>query len=271
MTVSLDSSSATAPLVGRESEVAQLRHAIDRSAEQGSAVLVRGAPGIGKSALLRETAGYAGDRGLQVLSTVGVRSEAQVPFSSLHQLLRPLVGRAGALPAAQRDALLAALGTGEPATPDFFRLALAVLDLLAGAARERPMLVVADDAHWLDRSTWDVLAFVARRVATDPIVMLVAARDAEDAHLLEAALPELRLPALDDDGARRLLDRHAPGLAPAVREQLLAEAAGNPLALVELPIAAGRLRDGVSPPAWLPLTARLERAFAARVGELPTL
>jgi DNA-binding CsgD family transcriptional regulator len=270
-TMPVTPTSPVLPLVGREPEAARLHELIDGIRSGGGALVVRGEPGIGKSALLAAAARYAGERDVQVLEAVGVRSEAHVPFAGLHQLLQPVLGAMGALEPAQRDALLAALGTGEPETPDFFRLALAVLDLLARAAAVAPVLVIADDAHWLDRSTWDVLAFVARRVAGEPVVVLAASRDAEEDHLLEAGLPQLRLPALDAGGARALLDLHAPDLSPLIRERLLEEAAGNPLALVELPVAAGGLSDAALPPAWLPLTARLERAFARRVGELPTV
>jgi DNA-binding CsgD family transcriptional regulator/tetratricopeptide (TPR) repeat protein len=267
----LDAMSATlnlTPLVGRERELAILRQRLDAL---GGALVLRGAPGIGKSALLAEAAARADQLGLRVLRAVGVRSEAQVPFAGLHQLLRPILGQVDALEPAERAALLAAIGMGQPEAPGFFRLAIAVLELVTQAAARTPVVMIADDAHWLDRSTWDVLAFVARRIAEEPVLLLAASRESEDAHLMAAGLPELRLPALGEEGARALLEQHADDLPVLLRERLLADAAGNPLALVELPVASRSLQEGALLPQWLPLTSRLERTFAARVGDLPEL
>ena len=146
------------------------------------------------------------------------------------------------------------------------------MELLADTAARAPLLVVVEDAQWLDRPTDDVLAFVARRLASEPIVLLAAVREGQASALGEAGLPELRLEGLEEAAAVELLAAHAPALAERVRERLLAEAAGNPLALVELPVALGsdQLGKGVLPE-WLPMTARLERAFAARVLELPAV
>ena len=164
--------------------------------------------------------------------------------------------------------VLAAFGVSRAAAPEPFRIALAALDLLADAAADTPLLLLADDLQWIDRPTLDVLAFVARRLESDPIVLLAAARDGGEA-LEDSGLPELRLGALEDEAAEALLDRWAPGLGPALRERLLAAAAGNPLALEELPLAANRLGEEAAPGEWLPLTERLERAFAERASELP--
>jgi Bacterial regulatory proteins, luxR family len=141
---------------------------------------------------------------------------------------------------------------------------MAALDLLAEVAGDTPLLLLAEDAHWLDQPTAEVLAFVARRLESDPIVLLAASRDGYPSPLADAGLPEHRLGALDSDAAAELLDTSAKQLTVAERTRILDEAAGNPLALIELPLAAG-----TSEPGTLPLTERLERAFAARVGELP--
>lgn len=183
----------------------------------------------------------------------------------------PALGHADRLPAPQQTALLAAFGMTEAAAPDRFLIALAVLELLSDAAERAPLMVVADDAQWLDHSTADVLTFVARRVEHEPIGVLVASRDGVESFFDDAGLPEQRLAGLDDAAAESLLDAQAPDLASAVREQLLDEAKGNPLALVELPVAWDQVREGTLLMAQVPLTTRLEQAFATRIVELPTI
>ena len=265
-------------LLGRESEVRLLGGLLDRVTDQGGALVVSGGPGIGKSALLGEAVRRARDRGMLVLKVTGVQSEAVLPFAGLHSLLRPLLGRVDALGAPQRDAVLAAFGMTDAAVPDPFLTALAALDLLAEAAARAPVLVVADDAHWLDQATRDALTFVARRLEFEPIVLVAAIRDGYETPLREAGLPSVALGALAPPTAAALLDSRSPGLPAGVRERFLREAAGNPLALVELPIAHGRLGGGdagdardVGEAGWLPLTTRLEQAFAARASDLPAM
>jgi DNA-binding CsgD family transcriptional regulator len=258
------------PLVGRQPELDAIDALLAGVDDSGAALLVRGEPGIGKSVLLTE-AGRRGElSGMRVLRASGVQSEAHLPFSGLHQLLRPLLGGVDDLPSPQRAALEAAFGMSEGSAPDLFLIALAVLDLLAEASAATPHLLLVEDANWLDSPSSDVLAFVARRLDSDPIALLAAIRDGFESPLDRAGLPELRLERLGDADAGALLDAVAPGLAEALRERVLAGAAGNPLALVELPIASAQLGDGALLPAWLPLTTRLEQAFAARVSELPT-
>ena len=252
-------------LLGRDRECEAVARLLAAPGRPDSVRVVRGEPGIGKSALLEHAARRAG---LMVLSTAGVETEAAVPHAGLHQLLRPLLDRVDALPDPQRTALRIALGMEQGATPSRFTVALAVLQLLGDAAAERPLLVLVDDAHWLDRSSAEVLAFVARRLDDEPVAMLIAARDGHDAPLLHAGLPELTLPPLDEQAAAALLDAQPARLEPAVRARVLEEAAGNPLALVELPIAWAARLDGATPAA-LPLTARLEHAFAERAARLP--
>jgi hypothetical protein len=260
------------PLVGRERELGVLDGLVDRVGERGGALVVRGEPGIGKSALLAAASARAREHGMTVLTTVGVQTEAHLPFAGLHQLLQPILARAEDLPARQRVALLAAFGMADVAAPELFLIALAALELLADTAARSPLLLLVEDAQWLDRPTGDVLAFVARRLESERIVLLAAVREGYASALGEAGLPELRLEGLEAAAAGALLAAHAPTLAPRVRERLLAEAAGNPLALLELPVALRSDQLGESAlPEWLPLTARLEGAFAARVGELPAV
>ena len=258
----------TLPLYGREAELSALNELIDGLGSRGAAIVLRGEAGIGKSSLVDAAVRAADARAMSVLRTTGVQSEANLPFAGLHQLLQPRIAELGTLPSPQRAALEAAFGMSEEAAPDLFLIALATLNLLADVAERAPLLLVVEDAHWLDRSTSQVLAFVARRLSLERILLLLAIRDATDGVFDTAGLDELRVEPLDDEFAAELLDSQAPDLVPSVRERLLRDAAGNPLALIELPDA---LETGgrTTLPDHLPLTARLETAFAARLPELP--
>ena len=260
---------ATTSLFGRESETQVLGDLLDHVHDHGGSLVISGGPGIGKSALLRAACTRAHDNGMLVLMATGVQCEGQLPFAGLSQLLQPVIGQIGALARPQRDAMLAAFGLSDTAAPDLFLTALAALNLLAANTTRAPVLVLVDDAHWLDRSTCDVLAFVARRLEFEPILLVAAIRDGFESPLNDAGLPTQHLEALPSAAAAALLDSCAPGLPATVRGRLLDEAAGNPLALVELPIAFRQLANGAELPAWLPLTTRLEQAFAARVSDLP--
>jgi DNA-binding CsgD family transcriptional regulator len=251
-----------ASLLGRASERALLMGLLDDVAARGQALVVHGEPGIGKSRLLDDAARAATERGMTVLSTAGVQSEARLPFAGLHQLLRPVRARAAALPEVQRAALDAAFGLSHAGAAEPFRIAMAALDLVAEVATDAPVLLVAEDAQWLDRPTADVLAFLARRIESDPIILLAATRDGYPSALQDSGIAELPLAGLDDADAAALLDEAAPELSLVARTQVLAVAAGNPLALCELPKAASEDSGGA-------LTERLERAFAGRVAELP--
>ena len=257
------------PLVGREREVEAVTSLIDSARDRGGTLTIRGEAGIGKTALLREARRHAEEQGALVLSTTGIEAEASLPFAGLHQLLRPVLAGVDGLPPPQRDALRVAFGTSAGSPPDRFLLGLATLTLLAEAAERQPVLVLVDDAQWVDRSTSEVLAFVERRVEADPIVVLSAVRDEDRRALVEAAPDVLRLAPLSSDDAAACLDRLAPGLPSAVRDRVLREAAGNPLALTELPAALDGAGRGRGLPSRLPLTTRLERAFAARLAALP--
>ena len=258
-----------APLLGREEEQRLLASLLDEVATRGQALVLRSEPGIGKSRLLSEAANKARERGMAVLAATGVQSEAHLPFAGLHQLLRPVRERALELPRIQRDALDAAFGLTDEVAPELYRIAMAVLDLISDVAGDSPLLLVVDDAQWLDRPSADVLAFVARRIESDPVLLLVAARDGYASALADAGLPEHRLTCLDDETAATLLDVAAPGLALTTRSDVLSEAAGNPLALLELPAASGQNGDAQRLSGALPLTERLERAFAGHVSDLP--
>jgi DNA-binding CsgD family transcriptional regulator len=264
-------SASNGVFVGRASELALLDAQLARVKERGGALVIRGDAGVGKSALLDAARRHAAARGLATLTTSGVQSEAHLAFAGLHQLLRSALPVAvDKLPAPQRRAIKAAFGLIDGPIPDFFLIALATLELLSELAAQAPLLLVVEDAHWLDAATSDVLAFVARRLETEPIVAFFEVRDGIAARLDFAALPELRLEPLDETASGAVLDAVAPGLGPDVRSRVLAEALGNPLALVELPqaLAAGFDPSSERP---LPLTQRLESAFAARVAGLPTV
>ena len=188
-----------------------------------------------------------------------------MPFAGLHRLLHPLLPQIDTLPVPQRDALAAAFGLTDRRAPDLFLIALAGLELLSERAGEAPLLLVVEDAHWLDPASCEVLAFIARRVELEPIIVLVACRDEPTSRVDELA-SGARLDALDQASAMTLLDAHARGLAPDLRERLLDDAAGNPLALVELPNALDSEEPVGALAATAPLlTDRLERAFCGRI------
>ena len=260
---------AARPLVGRAVEIALITSRLDAVETSGAALVVRGEPGIGKSRLLEEAVLLARRRNMAVLTTVGVQSEARLPFAGLHQLLRPVRDRGARLPPALQAALDAAFGLAGDVAPEPFRVAMAVLELLSDFATETPVLIVIEDAHWLDRASTDVLAFVARRLESDPVVLLAATRDGYRDALGDAGLPQLRLGALDEAVAAELLDLSARRMPLAVRARLLREAAGNPLAVIELPLSSADLQGEALVPGELLLTERLERTFAGRVSDLP--
>ena len=256
-------------LFGRESEMETVVGLIEGVRDCGGALVVSGEPGIGKSALLAVAVARAKDLGMRVLRATGVQSEAQLAFSGLHQLVKPLLRGIGRLPTPQRDAIGAALGMTDGAAPDLFLIGLAVLNLIANAANETPVLVVAEDAHWLDQSSSDVLAFVARRLESEPVAILAAIRDGFDSSIGNVGLPSLHIGRLGAAAADALLDAKAPpDLEASTRQRLLREAAGNPLALVELPLCRGSTSNDSMRVLSPPLSERLERAFAAREKDL---
>ncbi len=235
---------------------------------RADALVLRGEAGIGKTALLEAAADKAA--GARVLRVAGVESEAELPFAALHALLRPALDQIGALPGRQAAALRGAFGLAEETVTDRFLVGLGVLSLVAELAEDRPVLVLVDDAQWVDRASADALVFAARRLQAERAAVLVAARD-EPPGLSLPGLPELRVGGLDQTAAEQLLA--GAGLVRAVRDQLIAEAAGNPLALIELSrgLSAAERAGSVTPlilPAASPVS-RVQQAFGARIGGLP--
>jgi len=257
-------------LIGRKSEAEVLDSVLDRLQVESAAVLISGMAGIGKSALLDYTHRRADAAGVQALVTVGVESEAEFAFAGLHQLLRSIVSLVKRLPDPQRRALEAAFGLSDEVEPDPFHVALAAHELVSQAAGLGPTILLVDDAHWLDRSTLDVLSFIARRLEGERVALVATVRDGYATPLEEAHLQTLELERLSAPAAAELLYRDAPDLHPVARARVLAEAAGNPLALVELPrVLQASDAQGSLVLATPTLTARLERAFAARLDDLP--
>src|SRR3954464_13957552 len=200
---------------------------------QSRVLVLRGEAGVGKTALLRYVAEKAA--GCRVARAAGVQSEMELPFAGLHQLWAPIFDSLNRIPDPQRDALRVAFGVQDGGAPNHFLIALAALSLLADAAEARPLVCLIDDAQWLDRASAQALAFVARRLLAERIAMIFAIRDPHDVSEL-TGLPELVVGGLANGDARRLLASAIPGrLDEHVREQIVAETRGNPLALLELP------------------------------------
>jgi hypothetical protein len=234
-------------------------------------LLVLGEPGVGKTLLLEAAADAAADAGTRVLRARGVEFEAGMSFSGLNQTLLPVFADFARLPAAHRDALNVALGLAEGRPPDRLVVSNATPAVLRLAATDRPLLVIVDDLPWLDRASASVLGFVARRLAGSRVGFLAAARPEQESFFDRAGLPELELQPLDADAARSLLDARFPLLAPSVRDRILAEARGNPLALLELPAALSDEQRAAlqALPPTMPLSRRLQALFTSRIKELP--
>jgi DNA-binding CsgD family transcriptional regulator len=233
------------------------------------ALVVCGEPGIGKTALLSYAVDTAPD--FRVARAEGVESEMELPFAALHQLCGRMTDRSSRLPGPQRDALEVAFGLRSGSTPDRFLVSLAVLSLLSDVAAEQPLLCVVDDAQWLDRTSAQVLAFVARRLDAESVALIFGTRDPAAAPGI-AGLPELALGALPDADARALLASVIPGrLDERVRDRIVAESGGNPLALLELPrgVTTAELAGGFGVAGALTLASRIERSFRRRIVPLP--
>ncbi|WP_431900429.1 ATP-binding protein [Nonomuraea sp. bgisy101] len=236
-------------------------------AGEGRALVLSGDAGLGKTALLDDMAANA--LGLRVLRVSGMQSEMELAFAGLHQLCGPLLDRVEALPTPQQLALQTAFGLAEGPPPARFMVGMAVLSLLSEASREQPLLCVVDDMHWLDRASAQALGFVARRLGADPIGIVFGARTPTDE---VAGVRELRLGGLADQHAHELLSFALTGpLDTRVRDQIVAETRGNPLALLELPRTMSReeLAGGFGFPGTAPLTGRIEDSFARQLDALP--
>ena len=257
-----------APLRGRASELTALARLVEAVlAGQSRVLVIRGEPGAGKTALLDYLAGQA--PGCRVVRAVGVQSEMELAFAGLHQLCVPMLTRLDGLPEPQREALRTAFGLSTGPPPDRFLVGLAVLSLLSEEAEEQPLLCLVDDHQWLDSASAQALGFVARRLAADPVGLVLTARDPV-AEL--AGLPELTVEGLPDDDARALLDSALAGpLDARVRDQIVAETRGNPLALLELPrgLTPAQLAGGFGLAGVRPLSGRIEESFLRQLLALP--
>ncbi len=258
-------------LRGRRAECDVLDRLVDGAREGTSGALVlRGQPGIGKTALLDYLVAHA--TGCRVTRVSGVESEVELAYAGLHQLCGPLLDGLVRLPEPQRQALGTAFGLSGGPVPDRFLVGLAVLNLLAGAADERPLLCVVDDAQWLDRVSAQTLAFVGRRLLAEPIAMVIAVREPVEETEFES-LPQLAIGGLTAEDAGALFDAVIGGpLDRRVRDRILAEANGNPLAVLELPQAwtTAELADVLARRDAVPLAGRLEESFLRRLDALPT-
>ena len=236
-------------------------------AGESRALVVHGEPGVGKTALLEYLAGQAS--GCRVAHAGGVQAEMELAFAVLHQLCAPMLDRLERLPAPQRDALRTAFGLSAGPAPDRFLIGLAALGLLSEMAGERPLVCIVDDEQWLDSASAQVLAFVARRLGAESVGLVFGAR-VPTGDL--AGLPELVIGGLREDDARALLDSALTGpLDARIRDQIIAEAHGNPLALLELPRGwtAAELAGGFGLPGAVPLAGRIEESFRRQLGALP--
>ncbi|MEU5346980.1 AAA family ATPase [Streptomyces sp. NPDC020766] len=269
----MSSSALRHGLRGRRGECGALDEVVARTrAGQSQVVVLRGEPGVGKSALVEYLVGSA--TGCQTLRAVGVESEMELAFAGLHQLCMPMMGQLDRLPGPQRDALAIAFGLSAGSAPDRFLVGLAVLSLLAEAAEEQPLVCVVDDAQWLDRVSAQTLAFVARRLLAERVALVFAARTSAYAPGDDplVALRELVVRGLRDDDAHALLDSVVPGrLDERVRDRIVAETRGNPLALLELTrgLTAAELAGGFGHPDARPLASQIEQSFQRRIGALP--
>src|SRR5271169_6530442 len=255
-------------LTNRRAERGVLDQLVGAVRAGGSRVLVvRGEPGVGKSALLDYLAGRAS--GCRVVRAAGVESEMELAFAGLHQLLAPVLDRLEGLPGPQQEALRTAFGLSSGPAPDRFLVGLAVLGLVSEVAGQRPLVCVVDDEQWLDRASVQALGFVARRLAAEPVGLVFAAR-LPGAEL--AGLPELAVAGLREEDARALLDSALAGpLDARVRDLIVAETRGNPLALLELPrgLGSAELAGGFGLPAAVSLPGRIEDSFRRQLEGLP--
>ncbi|TCN44742.1 regulatory LuxR family protein [Kribbella orskensis] len=257
-------------LHGRRSECEALAGLLDQvHAGRSSVLVLRGEAGCGKSALLDFI--FERASGFRVARVVGVESEMELAFAGLHQLCAPMLDRVGELPVPQRDALRVAFGLQRGDAPDRFLVGLAVLSLLAGVAEGQPLACLIDDVQWLDRASVQTLAFVARRVEADPVALVFAVRESSDEPEL-TGLPELKVHGLGEGDARLVLASAIRGrLDYQVRDRIVAETRGNPLALLQLPrgLTPAELAGGFGLPATEPVESRIEQSFHRQFQSLP--
>ncbi|MFD9789905.1 AAA family ATPase [Streptomyces sp. NPDC059070] len=259
-------------MIGREPEREALSAFV--TAAGGRALVLRGDPGVGKSALLDHVARLAAAERHTVVRAAGVEAESELPFAGLHQLLYPLLPHTHRLDERHREALDVVFGRSGGPPPSVMSLGIAVLDLLSLVASRQPLLLVLDDGHWFDTASTEVCGFVGRRLTGSSVGLVVGLRSGVPSGFDTAALPELPVPTLSEHASQQLLDLRSPGLDPRTRRLILDEAQGNPLALLELPphvLRSGRAADdrrertGYSA---VPLPLRLQQVYGARIEAL---
>ena len=257
-------------LLGRREEQRRLAALLHGAREGRAGVLVlRGEAGIGKSTLLSDLATNAGD--FCICRAGGVESEMELAYAGLQQLCGPLSGHNVELTTLRRNALDQVFGLTGGAPPERFLVGIAALDLVATVAKKQPVVWLVDDAQWIDQASMQAIGFVGRRLLAERVVILIATRHVSDENEL-AGLPELRIGGLNTEDAGRLFDSVVSGPTdPLVRDRIISETRGNPLALLELPRAwtTAELVEGLWESAGIPLTGRLESAFSKRLRELP--
>jgi DNA-binding CsgD family transcriptional regulator len=260
-------------LIGREPEIRQLQAFVGRITEgAGGALLLSGDPGVGKTSLLDFAAALAADSGLRVLRATGSQFEADISYAALDQLLHQCLDEVHRLNPLHAGALNVALGLGVGPAPAPFHVGSAVLALLQQAATRQPLLLIVDDLPWLDHASAHVLGMVARRLTGLPVAMLAAFRTGEANLFDQGDVSVVRVEPLSEEAATQLLESRYPVMTARVRRRLLDTALGNPLALLELPVPLGDMAGTVagSLPVALPLSSRLQNAFASRVRALAT-
>jgi DNA-binding CsgD family transcriptional regulator len=265
-----EQTSPATPVIGREAELGVIDQLLTQARSGTSGVLIlRGETGVGKSALLTEAADRAID--MHILDVTGVESEIEMPFAGLHQLLWPVIDRIGRLPGQQATALAGALGLDNPEPGGLFLIGVALLTLLADMAEEHPVLLLVDDAQWLDEPSATALTFAVRRLEAEPVVGLFAVREGSVSGFRMQGLPVLDIKGLPPESAEHLLDDLEVEVAPEVRRRLIADTSGNPMALKELPslLSVPQLEGREPLPSWLPLPDRMAHVYRERVQQLP--
>jgi hypothetical protein len=256
-------------LYGRETELGRISGFLESVRRGGDVRLVRGEPGVGKSALLAATADLATKAEMWVLRASGSEFEADISYSFLNQLLRPLHAEVQRLPPGLRDALTVALGFGPGPPPTALLVCNAALSLMVTTAKKAPVLLLVDDVQWVDRPSALVLGFVARRVQGSPVGVVVSSRTGTESFLDPRGLTEVVVQPLSPEASAQLVDAHFPDLPSRSRQRVLDLAQGNPLALVELPAMLVSAGYGTEQSGVVPLSECLQALFASRIAELP--
>ncbi|MEN3357751.1 MAG: hypothetical protein V7637_1733 [Mycobacteriales bacterium] len=259
------------PLIGRDHDIELVRSFVDHAVAHGDALLLSGDAGVGKTALLDAATAYAAATGAQVVRASGAQFEASVSFAGLHQLLYPLLGHLPQLSEPQRAALASALGLAEGPPADRLIVSSAALEVLMHAAATAPLVLIVDDLPWLDQVSGTVFGFIARRLAGHRIGFLASSRKDDGGLFDRWGIRAHDLEPLSEAASKVLLTSRYPALTPRVQQRLLAEARGNPLALLELPAALSQAPPAApgTLPDTLPLTRRLQQVFAGRIQSLP--